>query len=177
MATVKGEVAGFNVDELFSAESTDKLNIGGFPPYYNPTEGEIIHCVPIGIDARDPEFIRYVCIALRPIMCATGSKKQGLDVPVEVSPGERFCISNYVSLPLDQLIGDPAIPVQITVGDKVSVQSDSRKDRWNFSIEVPKKFTQLAKLRAAQYVPSLPARKAARVDDSNGKDMTAGGRL
>jgi hypothetical protein len=155
MSNVKGSEAEVTdtVESLFAAESAEAIKIGGFPPYYNPTPGEEIYLEALYVDERDPEFVRFVCRALAPVMCATGSKKNGKDEPVEVLPGDRFCVSNYVSLPIDQLMGNPPIPIKIIVGDQVAVASDARKSRWEFQIVIPHKYRDLAKQRVARFIP------------------------
>lgn len=183
---VKGNSDNHNVAELFAEGQTDKLNIG-FPPYWNPEEGSKIFCEPVVVDARDPEFIRYICIALAPLIGMTGSKRNELQEEVQVEVGEKFSLSAYASLPLEQLMGDPRIPICIEVVGKEPVQSNPKNDRWVFNIIVPKRYSAMAKLRAKEYVPALPAKKpsvngssrrtTASARDDREEEIDAGGRL
>jgi hypothetical protein len=141
------------VTDMF--DDAESIKLGGFPPYWNPTEGETIYFEPLFKDARDPEFVRYVCRALMPLTAATGSKTEGKDEPVEVLAGERFCISEYTSLPLEQLLGNPAIPLKLVTLSKERVASDPKKTRWAFDLIVPKgNWKTIAKARVAAFIPA-----------------------
>src|SRR6267142_3539793 len=74
----------------------------GFSPYWTPAPGKWTYARPIARDERDPEFIRYLFVALMPTPCRRGP---GEDSPlkdngenVTVAPGETFSMSVYYQL-------------------------------------------------------------------------------
>jgi len=89
----------------FAAAEGEEVLGTGFAPYLKPVVGLIFKFVPLMIDARTPNFVRYTCqnIGDTPLKCATGPVKDAEEVIVK--PGEIFSISKYATLPLDEMMG------------------------------------------------------------------------
>lgn len=104
-----------------------------FPPYWEADEGKWFYAIPVMLDDRDKNFVRYVCQALMPMTCAQGSKK-GKEAdykPIKVEKDEYFTLSAYGGLPLERYIG-----VKVLV--KCTGQRDVGQPQpmWTFKLKV-----------------------------------------
>lgn len=75
-----------------------------YPPYFEVEEGAAFRAKVLGKDDSDPEFIRWVLCAERPVKCYRGSKKKNQATEIIVQPGELFTIGEYVALRLDKYV-------------------------------------------------------------------------
>jgi hypothetical protein len=69
-----------------------------FLPYWEADVGKSIDVRIVGVDQRDPAFVRYVFESIQnaPISCCKGSKEE--QTPVLVQKGEQFTSSRYAGL-------------------------------------------------------------------------------
>ena len=74
-----------------------------FPPFLKIKEGARAHCKLVDFDDHDPDFERWVFMALSPAQCHQGPQEAGEDVVVK--KGDLFTISNYATLRVSRYIG------------------------------------------------------------------------
>jgi hypothetical protein len=98
----------------------------GFPPYWNPEPGKKFFGQVVGIDFRDPDFIRYTLLAGMDMDCATGPADDA--TPVKVLKGERFNVSVYASLPLDRFLGEYILV------ESIKKVKGGKGDMWRFKL-------------------------------------------
>lgn len=78
----------------------------GLPPYWTPGEqpvGRWFKGIPMMLDNKDPNFIRYHIQASLATKCFTGPVAEAQEVICQ--PGEIFSVSAYAGLPLDDYLG------------------------------------------------------------------------
>jgi hypothetical protein len=118
-----------------------------FPPYWKPLLGRGFVARVVDFDGRNPEFLRYVLEAAKPVECQMG--KADDENLVTVQPGELFTTSVYRALPLHEYMGlqDPIIVV--CVG---TIEVKNRpNEMWKFSIRTsPRNHAMLEERRALQ---------------------------
>ncbi len=124
-----------------------------FPPYWNPQEGKMFVAAVVDVDARNPDFVRYTFIAAHDMICYRGEVDDQEEI--KVAPGERFSVSAYFSLPLDEYIGIGN--VHITVGDKIKLKSGNTMWKWLVKLTSTQK-GQLAGIREEKHKAALAAR-------------------
>jgi hypothetical protein len=84
----------------------------GFPPYWKPEVGKFIAAKVCAVDARQPEFVRYILQATRmPVTCARGPVDGAEEVIVQ--PEEFFTMGEYASLDLTRFF-DMEIFIKVT---------------------------------------------------------------
>jgi hypothetical protein len=105
-----------NPDSLPEFQNFEEEQIS-LPPYLELKEvGQWFYAMPVFLDDKDPEFIRFIMKAEMPTKCQRGSRKKGENEPVLVNKDEFFTLSAYTGLPLDRYIGVPVLVKYI--GDK-----------------------------------------------------------
>lgn len=111
----------------------------GFPPYWNPAidektgKGNGFRATVMALDARDPDFQRYVLQAKQPLRCANGPAEDA--EAVLVGAGEYFTCSDYAALPLSDFFGEEVV-VLTKKKRKLAATADNaqKRDLWVFRI-------------------------------------------
>ena len=138
MAKPKGEQVNETPmnDDNYADWSEEQI---GFAPYWEPNEGLGFVGTPVAIDARDPDFVRFLFIAQQDIECFRGSAASAESVLVK--KGERFSIGSYFAL-VDAL--GEFLTFQQTTGKPLTVRVDAvrkvktakKQDCWQFRVRV-----------------------------------------
>ena len=118
----------------------------GFPPYWNPGEGKSFRARFLLVDARDPDFVRFVCenTGKTPLICWRGPAEDA--EPVEVPPGGQFTISEYAGLPLVFLLGEEAL----IRADHKQKTSKPGQSVWIWKMKLPPVTAQLLRKRRSE---------------------------
>ena len=120
----------------------------GFAPYWTPSEGKFFLAKVKGIDAQDPEFLRFTFEAATDTACQRGSKTTGTIEDVNVKPGETFSCSVYYQLRnLFEEVLLSGIDAVIRVQALREVPTSKKGQTcWQFGVMLPK--TERAQLHA-----------------------------
>ena len=94
-----------NPDALPEFQNFEEEQIS-LPPYLEiSTKGQWFYGMPVFLDDKDPDFVRYIIKAEMPTKCQRGSRKKGENVECIVAKDEFFTVSAYSGLPLERYIG------------------------------------------------------------------------
>jgi|SRR5215472_14779384 len=117
--------------EIEDLSQYEEEQASSFPPYWQPGLGKGFVGRVVDLDARDPEFLRYVIEAAKPTICGIGPVSNGEVVTVGI--GERFTLSVYKSLPLHHymMLEDPIIVVCV---GRLPIKGRAQ-DMWRFRIK------------------------------------------
>ena len=108
----------------------------GLPSYWTPELGKMFQGTVMGVDDKDPNFIRYQIMASKPMICKKGPADDAEEI--EVLPGTIFTTSAYAALPLDFYIGFE-VQVICVKTRKLPGNEASRgapRDIWEFKVLV-----------------------------------------
>ncbi len=115
----------------------------GFAPYWKPAEGKWFFGAPVGIDLRDPKFIRYQFLAYVDTPCQRGPSDEDDErsESVVVKKGETFSLSVYFSLRevFDQYLeygAETGKPVPVRVDALKTVPTKNQPKCWQFRARV-----------------------------------------
>lgn len=122
----------------------------GFPPYWSPEINGGFRAVPLMIDLREPEFVRYVLRATVPVECWKGPSDEAEGVTVQ--PGQTFTCSAYAAMRLDQYFGHEVMVYatgkrDLTMGKKL----------WQFRVFVSPQTRKLLDAQRAEEAKRLSA--------------------
>ncbi len=96
----------------------------GFPPYWDPKEGETVQCQILSLDVRDPNFPRYICAYTGNdvLICSKGAKEtDAYQEQVSVYPGEQFSMSEWAGIDRNKLVYYIGVDIRLTRGPKTKV--------------------------------------------------------
>jgi hypothetical protein len=114
-----------------------------FAPYWTPEKGRRFFGEVVESDYKNPAFVRYTLLSAMPkIVCHRGEKESQEEIVVGM--GERFSVSAYFSLPLEEYIG--LGPVLVTVTDKTKLANGNTMWIWDVKLTAKQK-TMLAAVR------------------------------
>jgi hypothetical protein len=147
MGNIPAELLASLTEEDTAAGST-------FPPYWSPDMGKAFVAAVVDVDARNPEFVRYTFLAAHDIVCHRG--EVDAQEEVTVGPGERFSVSAYFSLPLDEYMNLGNIGIMVT--DKIKLKSGNTMWTWKVKCN-PTQKAQLSGIRAEKHRAALEAKK------------------
>lgn len=151
-----GDAMGQLPAELLAQLTEEDTAAGStFPPYWTPAEGKAFIASVIDVDARDPEFVRYTFVATHPVVCHRGDTENQEETTV--AAGERFSVSNYFSLPLDEYMGLGPVAILVTGKDKLK----NGNTMWLWKVRLsPAQKAQLVGVREAKHKAALAAKGA-----------------
>ena len=141
------------------AQLTEKDTAAGstFPPYWTPAEGKAFIGNVVDVDARNPEFVRYTFLAAHDVVCHRGEVDDQEEI--KVGPGERFSVSAYFSLPLDEYMGLGNVAILVT--GKTKLKNGNTMWLWEVRLS-PVQKAQLAGIRQAKHAAALAANGASK---------------
>ena len=149
-----GDAMGNIPAELLAGLTEEDTAAGStFPPYWTPDMNRAFVASVVDVDARNPEFVRYTFIAAHEVVCHRGEVDNQEEV--KVMAGERFSVSAYFSLPLDEYMGLGNIGIMVT--DKIKLKSGNTMWTWKVKCS-PTQKAQLAGLRAEKHRAALAAK-------------------
>lgn len=127
----------------------------GFSPFWRPEAKQWFFGQVIDLDDRDPEFVRYLCVAGMDLDCYTGSEEAGTLKPVKVHKGDTFTISVYSQLKEEfdlYLAADFPVPVRVEALEKIK---GGKGHVWLYKVQVAPETNNLlkafkAKMRESQ---------------------------
>lgn len=97
----------------------------GFPPYWDPEEGDSVQCQIQSLDVRDPNFPRYICVYTGNdiLICSKGAKDtDAYEEKVPVYPGEQFSMSEWTGIARDRLVYYIGLDIRLTRGPTTKVK-------------------------------------------------------
>lgn len=132
----------------------------GFAPYYKPEVGAGFFAKVCVLDARDPNFIRYVLQCTRmELKCARGPVDGAEEVIVK--PGEFFTLGEYASLPLQEFF-DIEVAVLCTDQRKLAGNEGSNgkpRKMFEFTVTCSPEDNKKLKARKADEMKLFMARR------------------
>lgn len=119
----------------------------GFAPYWRPQNpNDWCYMKIVAKDVRNPEFIRFLCTALKHTKCRRGPGNNNADEgpvgeEVEVKPGDSFSISVYYSLAEEfdffnylRMIHGLDVPMKLTAVKKTATKHVDGRKVWNWEL-------------------------------------------
>lgn len=134
------EAAEAAFDEMLASEDWVEDSQAGLPPYWKAAMGQsavgqFFRGIPMMIDNKTPNFVRYVLQASIPMTCYRGPVDSA--EPVEIEPGDLFTISSYAGLDMEKYLGFEVAAMVVEEMDLKPTDDGPRKFyRWK--IRVPR---------------------------------------
>ena len=117
----------------------------GFHPYFSPSAGAKFKGTLIGVDAKNPEFIRFEFVADSDLECFTGPSEDQESVLVKA--GEPFNVSAYSQVAFEDYAGLKH-PIIVEFKEKVKTSTPGRSV-WKMGLKLHDEDYQDVKARNA----------------------------
>jgi hypothetical protein len=149
------EAAEASFNEMFESEDWVEDSQSGLPPYWKAAMngqsavGQFFRGIPMMIDNKDPNFIRYVMQATIPLTCYRGPVDSA--EAVSVQPGELFTISSYAGLDMVRYLGFEIAAIIVEDTQLAPTAEIAVRNFYRWKIRVPREtMKQLQEMRVEE---------------------------